>query len=570
MVRSLSLPDITLLNPVLSKELRTRMRGGKAFWIQGLYVLVLGFVLSITYLIWYSSLAGSPFGQMMSFRLGRMLYGALFAAQAVMVCLITPALTAGSITIEHEQQTFDMLSTTLLGPRKIILGKLLSAWLFILMLLTTSLPMAALCFLFGGVSPGEIFFSYLLLALCSLFLGAVGLCLSASVNRSMAASVSAYGIAIAFLIGSSAYGSYSAFRYAMGGLAGGGAAIPAAFAAVNPFAAVYYATEKVAVYSFSLPAWLVAGLFFGLATAPLLTGALLKLRHHRAERALILKLEVLLLLGFLLFFGFSDVGQSSAGQPSLYLTIAACAALTLLCLLVPAVVPGDLPTRPRGSLFVWLASGLHPGRIWGKELRSGPAFLLVLWLLTAALLWLGWTLFSFSPPAPIRLPFLPVGAGPKPPLWKLPLGVEAAIGLLAVSLAILAAYAAGAVLLSVLLGPGRARRAGFAIVLALAVFAPMISAIGGLEYGTSGNILSQAGYFSPLIVGDIFSKPSEPSPLWGRSAGIPDWVVGAVIHAAFAVVIFLLAEAAWRARARKPELELAPAGVRTDAARPES
>ena len=56
--------------------------------------------------------------------MGRTFFEILFYSQAVMIALITPALTAGAISIEREQRTFEMLRGTILRPRSIVWGKL--------------------------------------------------------------------------------------------------------------------------------------------------------------------------------------------------------------------------------------------------------------------------------------------------------------------------------------------------------------------------------------------------------------------------------------------------------------
>ena len=86
---------------------------------------------------------------------GRRIYDAVFALQAVLIALITPALTAGAITLEREQRAYEMLVMTQLRPMEVVAGKLAAALAFVALLLTSSLPLLSLSFFFGGVSPGE-------------------------------------------------------------------------------------------------------------------------------------------------------------------------------------------------------------------------------------------------------------------------------------------------------------------------------------------------------------------------------------------------------------------------------
>src|SRR5207244_1177935 len=88
--------------------------------------------------------------------LGRAIYFFAFIAQAIMVALITPAITAGTVTIEREQRSYELLAATPLRPSDIVRGKLTAAVSFVVLLLTASLPLVSLAFLVGGVSPAEI------------------------------------------------------------------------------------------------------------------------------------------------------------------------------------------------------------------------------------------------------------------------------------------------------------------------------------------------------------------------------------------------------------------------------
>jgi ABC-2 type transport system permease protein len=91
-------------NPVLVKEFRTRMRGTRAYWILFAYTLLIASILAFVYHLFFSSLAGDGYGSAArrAGELGRVMYGVVFVSQAIMVALITPALTAGTITIERE------------------------------------------------------------------------------------------------------------------------------------------------------------------------------------------------------------------------------------------------------------------------------------------------------------------------------------------------------------------------------------------------------------------------------------------------------------------------------------
>src|SRR5204862_6416087 len=99
----------------------------------------------------------------------------LLICQIFLVLFITPAITSGSITIEKEQQTLDMLTMTRLSRGSMVAGKLLSAVSFTALLLVSSLPLVSICFMLGSVDPAMVFSTYLAMLIGSFLIGAIGL-----------------------------------------------------------------------------------------------------------------------------------------------------------------------------------------------------------------------------------------------------------------------------------------------------------------------------------------------------------------------------------------------------------
>ena len=123
--------ELTWDNPVLVKEFRTRMRGARAYWVLLAYVLLLTLVVGFMYLNWYAQTTVGGVSHQAASTTGRTLFQVLFSLQAGLVALITPALTSGAVTIEREQQTYQMLATCGLKPPHIITGKLMAAVAFV-------------------------------------------------------------------------------------------------------------------------------------------------------------------------------------------------------------------------------------------------------------------------------------------------------------------------------------------------------------------------------------------------------------------------------------------------------
>lgn len=191
-----------LSNPLLTSELRRRIRGSRAMIILTVYLALTGIVTLLIYLAVVSSM--SSFGQA-DFEAGRSIGKAIFltviTAALVQVSIITPALTAGGIAGEKERQTYDLLIATLLSPWQIALGKLAAALAFALLLIVAVLPLAGLSFLFGGVSGVELVLAVIGLTVTAVLYATVGLFWSTVMRNTLAATVMAQGTIILSLLG---------------------------------------------------------------------------------------------------------------------------------------------------------------------------------------------------------------------------------------------------------------------------------------------------------------------------------------------------------------------------------
>ena len=187
------------VNPIVVKELRSRMRGARAFAILTAALLLLGAVSYALYriLLMTSRYSYSP----LSPQIGQTLFVALALLELMMVCFITPAVTAGAISGEREKLTYEMLLATPLRPASILWGKLVSALSYIFLLIFAAVPMASLVFIFGGVSPRDMVKALVVLVAVAVLLGVVGVFASAWVGRTARATVVSYLVVLGLLIG---------------------------------------------------------------------------------------------------------------------------------------------------------------------------------------------------------------------------------------------------------------------------------------------------------------------------------------------------------------------------------
>ena len=94
-----------MINPVLRREAKTTLRNWKIFYAVAGYVLIVTIVaaIAIWQLMYNSYNASFDPASMINVYIG------LTVLQLVLVLLMTPAFTAGSISGERERQTLDLL-----------------------------------------------------------------------------------------------------------------------------------------------------------------------------------------------------------------------------------------------------------------------------------------------------------------------------------------------------------------------------------------------------------------------------------------------------------------------------
>jgi ABC-2 type transport system permease protein len=192
--------SVTLgVNPIIVKELRSRMRGIRAFAIlTGVLLLLAG----ISYLLYRIVLSAMRYSNMpVSPQIGQMLLVGLAMVELMMVCFVTPAVTAGAISSEQEKLTYEMLLATPLRPASILWGKLISALGYVFLLIFAAVPMASLVFTFGGVTLVDMLKVLVILLATAVTLGVTGVFMSVWVGRTVRATVLSYLFVLGLLIG---------------------------------------------------------------------------------------------------------------------------------------------------------------------------------------------------------------------------------------------------------------------------------------------------------------------------------------------------------------------------------
>ncbi|MBC8444686.1 MAG: ABC transporter permease subunit [Chloroflexi bacterium] len=187
-------------NPIVLKELRGRMRGWRAAVVLTVHLTVLSCLASIVYLSVAES-ARSSGGGSIGQTMGQALFYSTYMLLLTLVVFLSPAFTAGTISGERERKTLDLLITTLLPTRSVVVGKLASAQAYIVLLILAALPIQSLALMFGGIVLSEVLIGTLILLVTALIAGSVGIFVSSLVKSSIASTVVTYAVILLCSVG---------------------------------------------------------------------------------------------------------------------------------------------------------------------------------------------------------------------------------------------------------------------------------------------------------------------------------------------------------------------------------
>ncbi len=198
-----ALPSMRLppMNPVLARELKQRMRGRHTWVVLTLYLAVLAVILRWVFVTASRDTSFGGINLVGSAGVGRAVFQWLLFFMLLLVCFIVPGLTAAAISGERERQTLVSLQISLLRPRSIVLGKLLASLAFVVLLVVASLPLVTIPFLVGGVSASEVAQGLVMVLATAVVLACLALMCSALLRRTQGATVLAYGMTLALVLG---------------------------------------------------------------------------------------------------------------------------------------------------------------------------------------------------------------------------------------------------------------------------------------------------------------------------------------------------------------------------------
>jgi hypothetical protein len=254
-------------NAAAVRDFRVQLRGNRAIIIWTFYLLVL---IGFTLFVYATSTSGMETTIVEAQSRLRTFYQSVMILLAVMINLITPALSAGSIVMERQRRSLDLIFSAPVSAKYYLVGKMLSSYRYIWMLLVLSLPVTSSCVILGGATWSDVISSYVILSFNGLIYTAMALLLSTLSRQPVAAVIWSYTAAIlyssltAFIAGSSV--AMSAF--------GPSRTLEAPFVStLNPYFVVQSAPTYTTIYGYEVPNWILGGVVALLVTKFLLLAA---------------------------------------------------------------------------------------------------------------------------------------------------------------------------------------------------------------------------------------------------------------------------------------------------------
>ena len=185
-------------NPVYKRERMVRARSYRI----PLIIFAFNGVLALTALLnMYQTVAQVRMSSTIQYGNFLQLYAFVATLEFVLLMFIMPALTSGSISGERERQTLELLFTTKMSSKDIVLGKLYSAVEQLLVLVVSSLPVVLLTFVYGSVDFRDLGVLLICFVIVAFFTGGIGILFSALIRRSTFSNVCTYGILLLIVVG---------------------------------------------------------------------------------------------------------------------------------------------------------------------------------------------------------------------------------------------------------------------------------------------------------------------------------------------------------------------------------
>ena len=170
--------------------MRVQLRGSRSAILFTTYLVVMSFVLLMT----YSSSLGNE-GEYSLATAQRNLQGFYYAtlgSLAVVITLVAPSMGAFAIVSEKQRRSLDLVFSAPTEPKYYLVGKLISSYRFVWLLLVLSLPFCAVSVTLGGTTWSQLFITFLLYSFYGMVCVSFGLLMSTLCSKVLPAIIWTY------------------------------------------------------------------------------------------------------------------------------------------------------------------------------------------------------------------------------------------------------------------------------------------------------------------------------------------------------------------------------------------
>lgn len=260
---------VYLGNATAVRDFRSQLRGSKAFWLWGSYLLVLILICGFA----YNQFADQ--GTQSISRLQEQLtlfYHTVIGMLGGVIVLVAPGLTAAAITTEKQRRSLDLIFSAPVRPKYLLVGKMIAGLRYLLMLLILALPVVSVCVVMGGATWSDVLGSFLNLLNTGIVMLAIGLLMSSIVPSTIGAILASYAAIGIYSFLSMGLASTALVSIGMG--MGSGQSYEAPwFGNIAPFTASITAPTFTKIGDFEMPNWVIGLLYSVLVSKLLLSGA---------------------------------------------------------------------------------------------------------------------------------------------------------------------------------------------------------------------------------------------------------------------------------------------------------
>ncbi|MFJ5955890.1 ABC transporter permease [Paenarthrobacter sp. NPDC092416] len=189
---------------VVVLEMKQRLRSRGWYIMLAIWFALIALVSWLTWAGWNASqqVSGPVMDTMMRpSGPGSLIFEVVLAFVLLFGLLVAPALSANAVNGDRQGGTLAILQVTLLTPGQILWGKFFAAWLAGLAFLVTSTPFLVFGVIQGGMTPGHVLVSLLMLAVELGVVCGIGVGISALAGRPLFSIVVTYLTVAGLVIG---------------------------------------------------------------------------------------------------------------------------------------------------------------------------------------------------------------------------------------------------------------------------------------------------------------------------------------------------------------------------------